>query len=72
MKERGLLRRNADTDALAVATLASLQGGLLLGQTRKSTEPLEIALDAALENIRGYAPKSGRPSRRQLLSHADS
>jgi TetR/AcrR family transcriptional regulator, transcriptional repressor for nem operon len=57
MREKGLLRRDADPDALAVATLASLQGGLLLGQTRKSTEPLEVALDAALENMRRHATK---------------
>jgi AcrR family transcriptional regulator len=55
MRDRGLLRRDADPHALALATLASLQGGLLLCQTRKSVEPLEVALDAVLENIRRHA-----------------
>lgn len=60
MRQNGLLRRDADPSALAMATLASLQGGLLLCQTRKSVEPLEIALDAALEHIHNHAARPRR------------
>ncbi|MBA8794113.1 AcrR family transcriptional regulator [Friedmanniella endophytica] len=54
MRERGLLRSEADTDRLALALLAALQGGLLLTQTRRTTVPLETALDAVLELISSY------------------
>lgn len=55
LRRRGLLQADADVDALAVATVASLQGGLLLAQTTRSTTPLEVALDAALAHIRSHA-----------------
>lgn len=45
MRDRGELAAGADPDQLATATLAALQGGLLLTQMRRSTEPLEAALD---------------------------
>jgi AcrR family transcriptional regulator len=52
MKERGKLRRDADPAELATATMASLQGGLLLTQVRRDPQQLRIALDAARENLR--------------------
>lgn len=55
MRDSGALRSDADPDALALATVASLQGGLLLAQTTRSTSPLEVALDAALAHLRSYA-----------------
>ena len=55
MRERGLLRRDADPARLALATLASLQGGLVLSQARHSPEPLEVALDGALALVRSFA-----------------
>jgi len=48
MQARGLLRADADPDALALATFASLHGGLLLTQTMQSIRPLAAALDGAL------------------------
>jgi TetR/AcrR family transcriptional repressor of nem operon len=57
MRDRGELRPDADTDALALALLAALQGGLVLTQTRRSTEPLRTALDAMLAHIRASAPR---------------
>ena len=49
MHERGELA--ADPGTLATATLAALQGGLLLTQIRRSTEPLEAALDTVLAHV---------------------
>jgi AcrR family transcriptional regulator len=55
MREHGDLRADTDTDALALALLAALQGGLLLTQTRRSTEPLRTGLDAMIAHIRTHA-----------------
>ena len=55
MRERGELRADADPDALALATLTTLQGGLLLSQTRRDATPLATGLDAAVAHIRTYA-----------------
>lgn len=49
MHARGEL--DADPDDLALATLAALQGGLLLTQVQRRVTPLEVALDAALDHI---------------------
>lgn len=49
MHDRGELR--ADPVRLATATLAALQGGLLLSQIRRSTAPLEAALDTVLAHV---------------------
>lgn len=50
MHARGQLGR-LDPDELALATLAALQGGLLLTQIQRSTRPLQTALDAMLALI---------------------
>jgi AcrR family transcriptional regulator len=55
MHEAGRLRPDADPDALALATLASLQGGLLLTQLQRDVRPVETALDASLALIAAQA-----------------
>jgi hypothetical protein len=55
MKDAGKLRRGADPAKLAAATLASLQGGLLLRQSMGSDAPLEAALDGAVAHLRSWA-----------------
>lgn len=55
MRDRGDLRPDTDTDALALALLAALQGGLLLTQTRRNTTPLRTGLDAVLAHVRTHA-----------------
>ena len=55
MRARGDLRPDADTDALALALLVALQGGLLLTQTRRNTAPLRAGLNTVLAYIRTYA-----------------
>ncbi|MFL6051615.1 MAG: TetR/AcrR family transcriptional regulator [Actinoallomurus sp.] len=51
MRARGALVPEADPDRLATATLAALEGGLLLAQVRRSTQPLEAALDTVLAYV---------------------
>jgi TetR/AcrR family transcriptional repressor of nem operon len=55
MRGRGDLRPDTDTDTLALALLAALQGGLLLTQTRRNTAPLRAGLDSVLALIRTHA-----------------
>jgi AcrR family transcriptional regulator len=52
MRANGELRAAANPEQLAVATLAALQGGLLLAQVERSVRPIEAALDMALEASR--------------------
>ena len=63
MVAAGQLRPDADLDRLALATIASLQGGLLLAKTTRTTTPLEVALDAAIAHLRTYAVDSTGPRR---------
>jgi hypothetical protein len=51
MHARGDLALGTDPDDLALATLAALQGGLLLTQLQRDTRPLEVTLDAMLDRI---------------------
>jgi TetR/AcrR family transcriptional regulator, transcriptional repressor for nem operon len=63
MKGLGKLRHDADPAALAAATMASIQGGLLLTQVRRDTRQLRIALDAARTNLRVNASTRPRQKR---------
>ena len=54
MKSRHLLNGRADPTALSTFILGALQGGLLLCQTRKDVDPLEISLNAALAYLHTY------------------
>jgi TetR/AcrR family transcriptional repressor of nem operon len=51
MKTRGELDAATDPDDLALATLAALQGGLLLAKIHRSVKPVEAALDAMITLI---------------------
>jgi TetR/AcrR family transcriptional repressor of nem operon len=62
MKARGKLCKDADPAELASATMASIQGGLLLTQVRRDPRQLRIALDAARANLRLNA--STRPNQK--------
>jgi AcrR family transcriptional regulator len=57
MQARGKLARSADPDELATATMASIQGGLLLTQVRRDPGQLAIALAAAYANLRAHAAR---------------
>ena len=54
MKEQRKLKRTADPARLATATLAAIQGGLLLTQIRRDPDPLAVSLEAAYTNLRSY------------------
>jgi len=64
MVASGQLRPDADLDRMALATLASLEGGLLLAKTTRATVPLEAALDAAIAHLRAFAVEPSRRPRR--------
>lgn len=64
MVARGALRADTDVDRLAIATLTSLQGGLLLAKTIRDTAPLEQSLAAIVDQIGSFAPAVRRPLRR--------
>lgn len=73
MQQRGELPADVDAADLALALVASLQGGLLLTQTNRSTRPLEVALDAALAHLRSLAVSSdGATPRTRLAATVDS
>jgi AcrR family transcriptional regulator len=55
LKARGLLRPTADPKTLATATMALLQGGLLLTQVRRDPGQLRTALGAAWRLLRAEA-----------------
>jgi TetR/AcrR family transcriptional regulator, transcriptional repressor for nem operon len=58
MAARGELA--GDPDALALATLAAVQGGLLLTQLRRDTEPLETALDTMIAHVASLTAPAGK------------
>jgi len=58
MQRAGELAPDAHPAALATATMATLQGGLLLSQVRRDPEQLRTALDAAWELLRGARTRS--------------
>jgi hypothetical protein len=55
MQAESKLRRGAEPARLATATLAAIQGGLVLTQTRRDPQQLRISLDAAYAYLRSFA-----------------
>jgi TetR/AcrR family transcriptional repressor of nem operon len=51
MRGRGELVKSADPRELAIALLSAVQGGLLLAKTTRTSRPLEIALDMAIDRV---------------------
>ena len=51
MQVRAGKRPGGELKELSEAMLASLQGGLLLAQTMRSTRPLELVLDMAIDRV---------------------
>ncbi len=63
MQANGKLRRSADPARLATATLAAIQGGLVLTQARRDPQQLRIALDAAYAYLRSASNSMGSRNR---------
>jgi hypothetical protein len=61
MQVDGKLDRRADPDELATATMAAIQGGLLLTQTKRDPRQLAVALDAAYSHLRASAASTRKP-----------
>jgi AcrR family transcriptional regulator len=62
MQAAGKLDGRADPDELATATLAAIQGGLLLTQASRDPGRLRSAVDAAYAHLRAHAPTLARRS----------
>ncbi len=56
MLNSGQLESAADPDQLAMATLASIQGGLLLAQSTGTPDPLQSIMTQALAYLRSFRP----------------
>ena len=52
MRQRGELRADAEPATLATGLLASIEGGMVLSQTRKDIASLRIAVEAGLGPVR--------------------
>jgi TetR/AcrR family transcriptional regulator, transcriptional repressor for nem operon len=61
MHELGRLAPEADPRQLALATLAALEGGLLLAQVQRDSEPLAAALDAMLTLVTTLSGATSTP-----------
>lgn len=59
LKTGGRLRPRADVQQLATATLAAIQGGLLLSKTFRDPGPLRASLEANYAYIRSFAAVGG-------------
>jgi AcrR family transcriptional regulator len=64
MRRRGELRPDADPRHLAVSLVVAHQGGALVTHATNDAEPLHIALDAAVEYVRSFAPAAKARRRR--------
>jgi TetR/AcrR family transcriptional regulator, transcriptional repressor for nem operon len=54
MRQRGELRADTSPAVLATGLLASIEGGMVLSQTRKDVASLRIAVEAGLGQVRAY------------------
>ena len=54
MRQQGELRADASPAVLATALLASIEGGMVLSQTRKDPASLHIAVESALAQVRTH------------------
>jgi TetR/AcrR family transcriptional regulator, transcriptional repressor for nem operon len=74
MRRRGDLRPDADPRHLAVSLVIAHQGGAMLTHATGDAEPLQVAVNAAVDYVRSFAaqPDAGKrrstPSRRRSKS----
>jgi AcrR family transcriptional regulator len=60
MRRRGDLRAEADPRHLAVALVTAHQGGAMLTYATGSAEPLNVAVNAAIDYVRSFTPRHKR------------
>jgi len=65
-KAKGRLANSADPQRMADFCLATIQGGMLMGKVKRSSEPVEAASREAVAHVRSYVVKSSRSMRRRL------
>jgi TetR/AcrR family transcriptional repressor of nem operon len=58
LRTLGVLRAAADSRALASGSLAALQGGYLLAKTARDVNPMRVAVNMAIAQIRAFATES--------------
>ena len=56
MRQRGELRPEAAPAVLATGLLASIEGGMVLSQTRQDMTSLRVAVEAGLAQVRAWRP----------------
>ncbi len=66
MRDHGELRADVDVESLAVGILASVQGGLLLSQTRRDSASVRTAVDMAIAYLKTL--RDGSRSTRRVRS----
>ena len=54
MRQHGELRADAEPAVLATGLLASIEGGMVLSQTRKDAASLRVAVEAGLAGVRAF------------------
>jgi TetR/AcrR family transcriptional regulator, transcriptional repressor for nem operon len=64
MQRRGELRSEADPRHLAVALVTAHQGGAMITYATGDAEPLRVAVTAAVDYVRSFAPQTKSPTRR--------
>jgi hypothetical protein len=64
MRDAGVLRPEAEPDALATGLVAAFQGGLLLARMTRDATSVKIALDMAVDRIKEFAAVAGPASDR--------
>jgi AcrR family transcriptional regulator len=67
MRRRGDLRPDADPRHLAVSLVVAHQGGAMLTYATSDPQPLRVAVNAAVEYVRSFAPAPA-PRRRRSAS----
>ncbi|HEV2634387.1 MAG TPA: TetR family transcriptional regulator C-terminal domain-containing protein [Actinocrinis sp.] len=59
LQSHGVLPEHCDVGKLSLALLSAVQGGLILSQLRRDTEPLRAALDNGIARLREIAAAPG-------------
>jgi len=72
MRERGVLRPDADPRHLAVSLVAAHQGGAMITHATGDAEPLRAALAAAVDYVRSFATRPKARTRRSSPRRAKS